>query len=158
MNSPDPLAQLRDIHLPGPISWWPPAPGWWILALILALALVVSIKFIIRHFRRNRYRKEALQELQKINVNMEGLSTRDNVEQLAMLLRRVAIHTCGRETVASLVGQAWLRFLDSKGNTKQFTAGPGRVLADGHYQPHLETDLDQLSQLIEKWIRRSRQC
>ena len=29
-GSPDPLSELRDIHLPDPVSWWPPAPGWWI--------------------------------------------------------------------------------------------------------------------------------
>ena len=27
----DPLAELRDIHLPPEIGWWPPAYGWWIL-------------------------------------------------------------------------------------------------------------------------------
>jgi hypothetical protein len=34
--NPDPLAQLRDIHLPEPVSWWPPAPGWWGLALVVS--------------------------------------------------------------------------------------------------------------------------
>ena len=36
----NPLDQLRDIHLPEPISWWPLAPGWWLL-IIIALALMV---------------------------------------------------------------------------------------------------------------------
>ena len=30
----DPLAQLRDIHLPEPILWWPLAPGWWVLIVL----------------------------------------------------------------------------------------------------------------------------
>ncbi|MEC8428778.1 MAG: DUF4381 domain-containing protein, partial [Pseudomonadota bacterium] len=41
----DPLAQLRDIHLPeDAISQLPTAPGWWILALTL---IVVSITMIV---------------------------------------------------------------------------------------------------------------
>ena len=158
MNSPDPLAQLRDIHLPDPVSWWPPAPGWWLLALVALAFIAAATHFILRYIRRNRYRKEALQELQKLNENRGGLSTRDAVEQLAMLLRRVAIQTCGREAVASLVGQAWLRFLDNKGGTNQFTAGPGKVLGEGQYQQTVEADLDRLHQVVEKWIRRSKQC
>ena len=158
MNGPDPLAQLRDIHLPDPVGWWPPAPGWWLLAMVLLAIIAATTHFISRYIRRNRYRKEARQELQRLNAERLGHSTRHTVEQLAMLLRRVAIQTCGRVAVAPLVGQAWLKFLDSKGETDQFTAGPGKVLGEGHYRPTVEADLDQLFQLVEKWIRRSKQC
>ena len=158
MNSPDPLAQLRDIHLPEAISWWPPAPGWWILAIIVLLAVGGCTYYVFRYIRRNRYRREALQELLALNKKMVGLSTRDSVEQLAILLRRVAIQTCGRETVAPLVGEEWLRFLDNRGETNQFTSGPGEVLAGGLYRQTVEADLEKLSKLIEKWIRRSRPC
>ena len=37
MNQPE----LRDIHLPDPLSWWPPAIGWWLL-VIGSLALVAQ--------------------------------------------------------------------------------------------------------------------
>ena len=41
MNTPDPLAQLRDIHLPEPVSWWPPALGWWLVAMTVMTLLIV---------------------------------------------------------------------------------------------------------------------
>lgn len=158
MNGSDPLAQLKDIHLPDPISWWPPAPGWWLLAIIVVLTVTMIIRFSLRYIRRNRYRKEALHELECLSKNRNNQSTRNTVEQLAALLRRVAIQTCGRETVAPLVGQAWLRFLDNKGGTDQFSIGSGNVLGEGLYQQTIEADLDQLIPLVEKWIRGSKQC
>lgn len=158
MNGSDPLAPLRDIHLPPPVSWWPPAPGWWLLALLLVVTVGAITHFTVRYITRNRYRKEARGELHQIMENRQGLSTREIIEQLARLLRRVAIQTCGRETVAPLVGEAWLRFLDNKGATDQFTAGPGRVLGEGHYQPTVVAELDQLFPLVEKWIGRRKQC
>ena len=40
---PDPLAELRDIHLPGPIEVWPPALGWWLVAILLSCALLALV-------------------------------------------------------------------------------------------------------------------
>ena len=45
-QAPNPLDQLRDIHLPEPISWWPPAPGWWILAVASCALLAWILKYL----------------------------------------------------------------------------------------------------------------
>lgn len=37
----DPLAGLRDIHLPPDVPFWPPAPGWFALAGLVVLVLLV---------------------------------------------------------------------------------------------------------------------
>ena len=33
----DAALPLRDLRLPEPVGWWPPAPGWWILAAIVVV-------------------------------------------------------------------------------------------------------------------------
>jgi len=49
---------LRDIHLPEPVGWWPPAPGWWAL-LALALAGAAAWGWLAWR-RRTRVRRAAL--------------------------------------------------------------------------------------------------
>ena len=46
MNPAASNLQLRDIHLPDAVSWWPPAPGWWLLlgGLLLALLFIRVIR------------------------------------------------------------------------------------------------------------------
>ena len=46
MNAPE----LRDIHLPEASLWWPPGPGWWGLALLLA-ALAFGAWWLRRRLR-----------------------------------------------------------------------------------------------------------
>ncbi|HAU18090.1 MAG TPA: DUF4381 domain-containing protein, partial [Marinobacter adhaerens] len=43
MNPQDPLSQLRDIHLPETGGLWPPAPGWWVLAILLIAVLAALV-------------------------------------------------------------------------------------------------------------------
>ena len=71
MSSPDPLSELRDLHLPAAVSPWPPAPGWWIL-LAFSVMLMVAIGYFLAHTLDSRkYRRKALAEHRKI-CSLEG--------------------------------------------------------------------------------------
>ena len=95
-SNQDPLAQLRDIHLPEAVGWWPPAPGWWILALVLILATAFAIRYLVTRRQRQRFRRQAKQLLTQCWVTYQ--SKRDDrafIETLFTILRRAG-KTSGR--------------------------------------------------------------
>ena len=66
MSDAGSLQNLNDIVVPGPVDWWPPAPGWYVLG---AIALIVFVVLAVRQWRRwqgNRYRRQAMLELSAI--------------------------------------------------------------------------------------------
>ena len=46
MGDPGSLQNLNDIVAPAPVAWWPPAPGWWMLAALLA-TLLLPLEFAV---------------------------------------------------------------------------------------------------------------
>jgi len=108
--SPAGLEALRDIHLPEPMSWWPPAPGWWgVAALLLALGLLAS--WLLRR-RRARTSRLALRELARIEADFGAGADRTRLAgELSALLRRVALARFERTRVAALHGEAWIACL-----------------------------------------------
>ncbi|MCA9451888.1 MAG: DUF4381 domain-containing protein, partial [Nitrospira sp.] len=48
-----PLQGLRDVHLPPPISLWPPAPGWWITLGLVMMGVILCL-WILRNRRRKQ--------------------------------------------------------------------------------------------------------
>ena len=146
--------QLRDIHLPEGVSWWPPAPGWWLL-LALLLGAVAALWYWRRHgsVRRGLYR-QALQELERIENDFgQKDNERQVLENLSVLLRRVAVSRHPRTEVASLTGRRWLEFLDSVSGGNEFSTGTGRILADAPYNPALRTDnIPDLIDLCRRWL------
>ncbi|MFQ3257088.1 MAG: hypothetical protein ACI9W7_001560, partial [Porticoccaceae bacterium] len=67
----DPLAQLRDIQLPEAISWWPLAPGWWILIMFAASFLGWAVFRLLKHHRSNLYRRQAIKKISRINAQQD---------------------------------------------------------------------------------------
>ncbi|MBT3527943.1 MAG: DUF4381 domain-containing protein, partial [Porticoccaceae bacterium] len=53
MMQGDPLAELRGIHLPDPISWWPLAPGWWVLIVIFIAGLSWALRQLLKSYNNN---------------------------------------------------------------------------------------------------------
>jgi hypothetical protein len=107
MSDPADLSNLRDIAMPPPVSFWPPAPGWWVVGAACLAAGCLAVAAVVRHRRRNAYRREALRELASADAS-----------DISAILKRAALAAFPREQVASLSGPAWLAFLDRTGGTK----------------------------------------
>ena len=144
----DPLAELRDIHQPGMIETWPPALGWWILAGLGVLAFLALCIWLYRRWRANRYRREAIRELQSLHSNWQADSD-DHAYLLALqsLLKRVALTGFPREDVASLTGEAWVQFLDQSTGSHEFSIGESEVLIDGNYREDVDVNVPALAQV-----------
>lgn len=147
---------LRDIHLAPATQFWPPAPGWWLLALLAGTALALLAHWLYRRYRHYRLRRRVLQELDQLGMTCTRVTAPEFVTAVSTLLRRVALQRHARERVAPLSGAAWLQFLDETGGNGQFTTGVGRLLGDGPYVPHLqEIPSEPLLALARDWINRN---
>jgi hypothetical protein len=136
---------LKDIHLPAPVGWWPPAPGWWLLAAVVA----VIAWWLWRRTRRApsgpAFRQLAVRELASIRADWEAHGdARRLAAELSVLLRRVALAEGAPRAVAGLTGQDWLAHLDARVGAPLFTDGPGRVLLDAPYRPAAQVDAEGL--------------
>lgn len=159
----DALARLHDIALPDPVSMYPQTVGWYVLGALLVLAIAWVTVRAIRRYRRNRYRREALKELDRLEGLAAGGADRvAALREVPALVKRTALSAWPRAEVAELAGEAWLRFLDSTGRGTKFTDGAGQVLLQADYGPleKLATlsseDSDLMFGAARDWIRRQR--
>lgn len=135
---------LRDIHTPDPISWWPPAPGWWMLAVLLLLGVAAIWAYI-----RYRHRRRALYALQdRIQVLASELDQADINQQLSILLRRACISFFPRAEVASLTGDDWLNFLNQH-TRNAFNEQHAALLTESIYQQSSNIDRESLRDLAD---------
>ena len=156
MNPVQPSAlQLRDIHTPGVPEFWPPAPGWWLLA-VAAIILLVWLGIKLRHYLRfRRQRNQVLQMLDELAGRFDSAQAPEWLSELSILLRRVALTRFPRRQVASLHGRDWLHFLDQTGGNGRFSDGPGQVIASGPYQRESRIEPGALISLARDWIRKN---
>ena len=157
MSVENALVNLKDIHLPPPVSLWPPAPGWWILALLLISSLFIGGVWLYRKHKKRKPRIEALRILKDLEIMYRN--SQDEVvslRNLSNLLRRTALTFYDNDAVASLQGSSWLEFLDKTGKTKEFSQGAGKVLGNEVFQQKVNPDMNVLFPLVKKWISSSR--
>ena len=113
MDSEELLEQLADIHLPTEISYWPPAPGWWILSILVVIGVIYLLKSYLARRHLQRVVKAALTELDNCYDNFSrasGDKIKESklryVNEVNSVLRRVALVHYPQSKVASLGGSA----------------------------------------------------
>ena len=126
MNPADPLAELRDIHLPEAVAWWPPAFGWWLLLVLLVACVTAACWWLLRRYRASAYRRSACTELRAAYRCWEN--DRNHILYLQTanaVLKRVALLSYPKTSLARLSGIAWCEFLD-----RQWPQPPSLAFAD----------------------------
>ena len=151
MNGGDPLAALNPLRAPDAVSWWPLAPGWWILASLILIALCVIGWLLYRRYQRGAYRRSAIAGL----TVAETKWARDGndlhyLQQVNRILKIVAARSYGTDAVASLSGEPWLQFL----RQRCAAANLPDTLASGPYRAALEDEqLTALSGAARHWVQ-----
>ena len=164
----DPAAlPLREIHLPDAVGWWPPAPGWWILPILVLLAAGITWYCRLLYKRRkysaiNMAREELVRIKSRYAVDRDA---RHCIRSVSGLLRRLCISIFPRAESAGLTGAEWLAFLQGAAQT-----GPGgreslqntgdeslqhigKLLLEAPYRQQVaEEDADSLIDFCSDWI------
>ena len=126
---------LRDLHLPDPVGWWPPAPGWWFLLLLVTLLLGYLLWRVHRNRQHNAPRRYALRELSRYEeAYLEHRNPVTLGKQLSRLLRRGMLAYAPRDRVAGLTGEQWLQWLDEGLPLPYFHTEGGRSLLQLPYR------------------------
>lgn len=82
------IDQLKELGLPALISYVPQTWGWWGVLAVLMVAVIAICAHQILQWRRNRYRREALEKLAQLRTHNEEMSS---LCELPELLKRVAL-------------------------------------------------------------------
>lgn len=144
---------LRDIHLPEPVSWWPPAPGWWWLAgCVLLLALVAAIAWWRR--RRGRIVRAARTEFRAISDRYaQTADTAELVRQLSRLARRCALALAPDSHVAAATGTEWQAVLAQLTRSGDIEPWLRDTLVAAPYRRANDIDGARLLEAFEHWLQ-----
>lgn len=160
----NPLDQLAPLIAPAPVTWWPPAPGWWLLAAGLLGCLLL---WRIKPWRRQRkdiaaaeaplepQRQIALDELAQLSKPYDGQPANQWLQQLNALLKRLCRIRYPEAQSHTLSGRAWLAFLDNRCPAAGLTRW--MVLVEGVYRAECKLDdkaIQGLEQAVQIWIRK----
>jgi hypothetical protein len=148
--NPNLLAQLAPDHAPAPPHAWPPAPGWWVVAVLTLSAIALLVRWL--RDPRRLARNMALKELRHIRASDgDGAAVARAIQNL---LRRYALTVFERGRIAGLTGEAWLQFVSAEGG-EALSGHVGRSMLNTAFGNHSTDERDQWAAGAEGFIRRA---
>lgn len=149
---------LRDIHLPEPISWWPLAPGWWIL--LASLIMIAVIAFLVWRFMSRRQLRRAERAL--TNIEQRYQSHRDDhqlARELSVWARQFAqLQAAGKASPNSSIGSDWVEYWQGHvADTALSKEELHHALTVAPYRRNENIDAQKLTAGLRAAIKQSRQ-
>ncbi|MGM0564208.1 MAG: DUF4381 domain-containing protein [Pseudomonadota bacterium] len=153
---------IRDIHLPDPVSWWPPGPLWWLLLAIALVFLAWALRALYRRWQARpvNYRPSARGELAQIRRQWQNgeLDHAALGAALNQLLRRLLRSEAPQYPVGQ-TGDAWLATLGDFFHAEPPSVDCANALTRAAYVAHSGTapyDAEAVIDEIEGWLKSKR--
>lgn len=144
------LSQLKGVHAPDTISWWPPAIGWWLVVFFSLLMIIACVYFGRRYWRQNAWRRQAKREVTLLVDAYQSQPSQAQLLALIQLLKRSMAAAYRDPSLLSLAGTAWQEHL--KRHFPELDPSLLINLSEGQYRqeiPHLNAnELAQLKRCI----------
>jgi len=143
---------LRDIQLPEPVTWWPVAPGWWGIALLLLLSI-----FYFAFSRRRKNSNNLDHQLKQVYTDFQNNGdTQQYYSRITRLLREAALDytnqgSSGRHSAVALHGVRWVDWLQQRSGI-QLSLSVRTLLSDTCYQKFPEPPDHRLHHEITRCI------
>ncbi|WP_186758095.1 DUF4381 domain-containing protein [Echinicola salinicaeni] len=108
------LLQDAKLYEPTAVAFSFETVGWFIVGGIFLIGVLLSMFFRLRSHIRNKYRREALENIKRISREEEPLM------EVFVVLKNTAMKNFGRQEVGGLYGHDWLAFLEKTGKQVKF--------------------------------------
>ena len=153
------INQLKDIHEPLNITWWPIAFGWWML--LVCCLLIIGLWFFMRYWKKkNRLKNISLSHIKHLKKMMDRENDHRILQELSTLLRQIAIASPPLNSLRmNITGELWMKQLDDLSQHKIFQQGIGNILINAPYQSADTLMMKQGEMLnllnnVERWIKK----
>jgi len=159
MDIADALSELADIRMPGDVSWWPLAAGWWVLIVLLLALAAYGLWRLQKRLVLQRRINAAMAEVSRARQTLGNRGEQDMaarlvyVNEVNAVLRRVALLHHEHSRVAGLSGQAWVNYLREHDKAKLLDEQLASVLAQGRFAPSCDVDANALERMAREWIK-----
>ena len=143
MANTEPQLALADIQEPVLNTFWPPAPGWWLLAVLVIVLLAYGFRFFWRRWQKALPLRQAKAELRLINQPQQSAELNE------LLKRLVLCYSPGHQVLSAPVKQ-WQDFLQQQ--------LPQQALPDLqsllYKSEPSEADFSAYLQFVSKWLNK----
>lgn len=151
MDASNPLAELKDIHLPAEPSVFPLALGWNILLAILAVAIIIGL--IIFWIKKAKVKRFMLlnQFICEIENNSE-LTDNEIIEKISLIFKRIALAKFSSDNPQFINGEQWLDYLQKKTPKQNLKETELKYFANIYQKQYIENKAKFYAD-VRTWLR-----
>ncbi len=152
----DTIPALEQFIEPSPISFSPAAPGWYALGIILLIILLTIVILCLIQYRKNRYRRAALDWLNKEEKKYLGNGQYAQlIYTSGMLTKQISIYLNENNETASLRGSEWLSYLSKTCPSVSFSTSDETIFNSIYENQNLnEQQTIDFTNKIKQWIKK----